>query len=255
MLKLQFQLIMKIFTLFLLITTSFCFRVFGQSSDSLSSVWAGSFTAGGFYQSGNTNKIYLYGNGEIRRADRIIETILNLTAGYGEKNQIKDEYNLLSIFTADLYYEKRWSPFILQILEYNFAKGIELHSQSGAGLKYVFIPFKKNKSSISLALIYDYINLTDKPGNSDVDKLRYSFRIKTHQNLLNSRVIFSGVGFYQPAVTNFADVNIRIQSSFEVNLTGQFSVNATFLYAKEDVVSIGRKREDSKLTFGVGFEF
>ena len=96
------------------------------------------------------------------------------------------------------------SPFFLQYLEYNFSKGIDLRSQTGAGLKYIFIPDPDHKTSISLAGIYDYLKLVDKPGNSEASEARFSFRFKTRQVMLDKTPEFLILAMFQPVINDFS---------------------------------------------------
>lgn len=218
-------------------------------------MYSGAISFSGYYQSGNTNKFYIEGKGDIKRASEDLEMIIAGTYGYGE-NRMKKEDNLFSgIFTADLFYQRRLSPFLLQVLEYNFAKGIDLRSQSGAGLKYVVIPASSNKTSISLALIYDKTNLFSKPGNYDNQNLRFSLRLKSKQELFDSRLILNAVAFYQPEVNDFSKRNVRFEGGIDMKITKRVFGVVNYIYSFDDVVSIGRKRADNKLTFGFRFGF
>ncbi len=51
---------------------------------------------------------------------------------------------------------------------------------------------------------------------------------------------------------NFPKKNLYIESTLEVPLTKVFRLNAIYTYAFDNVVSVGRKRADNKLTFGGG---
>ncbi len=218
-------------------------------------MYSASIAIGGFYQSGNTSKFFVQSKGEVKRSSKTLETILAATYGYGENRMKKDENILLSSLTIDLFYKNKISPFLLQMIEYNFSKGIELRSQSGGGLKYVFIPEAEHKTSLSLALIYDYTHLKEVPGNYDNKVMRFSWRLKTRQELFDSHLIFSGIGFYQPAVNDISKRNIRIETILDIPITKMVFANLTYLHSFDDVVSVGRKRADNKFTFGlrVGF--
>ena len=41
----------------------------------------------------------------------------------------------------------------------------------------------------------------------------------------------------------------------EVPITKSIFVNAVYKYTDDDIVSAGRKRSDTKLTFGAGYSF
>ena len=219
------------------------------------SEWSAFLSGEGLYQSGNTSKFFLQSKGELKRDVKDFEGILFISYGYGESKGKKDDNSFTSSLTGDFFRSRMFTPFLLQIIEYSFAKGIDIRSQSGAGLKYTFIREKEHKSSISAALIYDYTNLAQKPGNYNVDILRLSFRVKTRQEILNSKLILSFTGFYQPALKDFSAANIRIDFSADIPIVSNFYFRSSYLYSFEDVVSVGRKRLDNKITFGLGISF
>jgi len=229
--------------------------VLSQNNNASDPEWSGSLSGEGLYQSGNTRKFYVHGKGSITRADRYLETILTGSYGYGENRGRKDDNEMIASFTADLFYKNRWSPFILQYINYSFAKGIDLRSQSGGGVKYVPVQNEDHKTSISLALIYDYEKLADKPGNFDQENLRFSLRVRTKQNIIKDRLMFNLTAFYQPVVNNFSRSNFRVETGLTAPLIKGFSLLANYLYTFEDVVSVGRMRADNKLTFGLIVNF
>jgi len=247
----------KSMTLILILLLTFLIpsNILSQQIDSVNSGWSGFISGEGLYQSGNTNKLYLQSKGELKADLNNFEGILYASYGYGEAKGRKDDNNFILSFTGDFFRTRKFTPFILQILEYNFAKGIDIKSQSGAGLKYTFIKNNKHKSSVSAAIIYDYTNLIQKPENYDMEIIRLSMRLKTRQELFDSRMILSFTGFYQPMMIDFSAHNIRIECSVDFPIVHKIYFRSSYLYTFEDVVSVGRKRADNKLTFGLGIGF
>lgn len=244
------KILMAVQVFFVLINESY-----SNSADSLNSDWSATVSLNGLYQSGNTNKIYISGKGEIKNSGKFIETILASYLGYGESNNKKDNNDFYATLTADLFYKNRWSPFLLQFVEFNYSSGIDFRNQTGAGLKYIIIDSEEHKTSLSAACIYDYTNLTSKPGNSKKETSRLSVRFKTKQILFSGKLIFSFVSFYQPSFVNFANAIFRCESILEIPVTKSIFVNAAYRYTDDDIVSAGRKRSDTKLTFGAGYKF
>jgi hypothetical protein len=207
--------------------------------------------ASGFYMNGNTNKLYVMSTGEIKRQDSITTFDLLVSLDYGETNKLKDQNNIFGDFSADLFHYNTVSPLILQIGEFGFGRGIKFRSETGAGAKYNFIKHPEHKSSISMALIYDYTNLVDKPGNNDGRTWRLSWRFKTKQILFDNRIRLSNVTFFQPSVTAIANVIWRVESMLEAPIVKGFSLTVSHLYTHDDIVSIGRKKGDHKISFGL----
>ncbi len=217
--------------------------------------WSGMFKAEGSYQKGNTNKILGMIKGEVKRTDRILESILTGKIVYGESDNIKDENDFYSSFTMDLFYNRMFSPFLLQLTEFSFGREIDLRSQSGAGLKYTFVNIPEIKASISAAGIYDYTNLREKPGNNDSRTWRLSTRLKFTLTLFNSSLILAHATFYQPSYKSLKNAIWRSETDLSLPLTGFLFISSTYSYIHEDVVPAGVKKDDHKLTFGLGINF
>lgn len=219
--------------------------------------WSGSISLAGSYQSGNTNKSVINGKGKIERSDKKLNTILVASYLYGTKNGSKDNNNLTSMFTADYNYKNTFSPFFLQIFEYDFSKGVEARSQTGGGAKYLFYSDEKknNISSVSLALIYDYTDLLSEPENYKTERTRLSLRLKTNNSILDSHLIISAVAFFQPDVNNFSENNQRYDIKLSIPVVKKFHFFGNYLYSKDDVVAVGRKRVDIFVTFGLEYFF
>lgn len=223
-----------------------------HSQDDSAKIYSASLVFNGLLQTGNTNKFIVAGRSELKRATEKLETIISFAASYGENRGSKDDNSYLGTFTADLFYQDMFSPFILQYAEYNFAKGISFRSQSGAGLKYLFIKPRAHHSSISAAFIYEHLNLFKVPPGSSDNEYRISFRLKTRQELIEEKMTASVTVMYQPAADKLTNYNLFIDSSLEFPLNKIFRLNANYVYGFSNTVSIGRKRADNRLTFGAG---
>ncbi len=217
--------------------------------------WSGSFKVEGFYQKGNTNKIYAVSGGEVKREDGIVETILSASLGYGESEGLKDENDFYSSFTIDLFYKNKFSPFLLQLTEYSYSRDIDLRSQSGGGIKYTFIEVPEFKSSISAAVIYDYTNLREKPGNTDSRLWRLSARFKFKFTPFGDKVTLSHFTFYQPSLKEYKNASWRSETTLAAPLTEFLAFISTYRYTHDAVVPAGVKQDDHKLTFGLEINF
>ena len=217
--------------------------------------WSGFLKLSGLYLKGNTDKIFAVSSAELKRSDGILESIAMATLDYGETDGLKDENDLYSALTFDLFYDRMFSPFILQLTEFGYSREIDLRSQSGGGLKYTFVNIPEFKASISAAGIYDYTNLKDKPGNNDSRTWRLSARLKFHSVLFGGRIEISHTTFYQPSFKKLSNAIWRSESELSMPLTWFLKVTAAYLYKHEDVVPVGVKKSDHKLTFGLAVVF
>lgn len=217
--------------------------------------WTGLFKVEGSYQKGNTNKIFGMSKGEVKRTDGLLESILTARLTYGESDGLKDENELSSSLTFDLFYDNIFSPFILQQTDFNYAREIDLRSQSGGGLKYTFINIPELKASLSGAGIYDYTNLKERPGNADSRTWRLSARLKFKSSLFNGRINISHYTFYQPSFKDFKNTIWRSESELSAPLTEFLAISSTYSYTHEAVVPAGVKQDDHQLTFGLELSF
>lgn len=217
--------------------------------------WSGSLKAEGSYQKGNTNKIYGMSKGEIKRTDGLLESILIAKLTYGESDGLKDENELSSSLTFDLFYDNIFSPFVLQLTDFNYAREIDLRSQSGGGLKYTFINIPEIKASLSGAGIFDYTNLRERPGNSDSRTWRLSVRLKFKSSLFGGRINVSHYTFYQPSFKDIKNAIWRSESELSAPITDFLAVSSTYSFTHEAVVPAGVKKDDHKLTFGLEISF
>jgi len=252
---------MKICTVFLFTIFLFHGQLYSQDTIRIGSKtyvkahWSGFFNVGGFVQKGNTDKIYAVSSGEIKRVDGILESTAFASLGYGESDGIKDDNELVSTLTFDLFYDNILSPFVLQLTGFSFAREIDLRSQTGGGLKYTYVDVPEFKSSISAAGIYDYTNFKDKPGNVDSRTWRLSARFKFKSELFGGRINISHVTFYQPSFNNFKVAIWWSETGIGIPITDFLNLNATYNITHEDAVPAGVKKTDQKLTFGLGIEF
>jgi hypothetical protein len=222
-----------------------------KSMDSSRSSWWWSLGASGFYMKGNTNKLYTTGAGEIKKQDSISTLDLLLSLDYGATNKIKDQNNFFGDFSADLFHYNTFSPLILQIGEFGYSRGIVFRSETGGGAKYNFIKHPEHKTSVSLALIYDYTNLVHKPGNNNGRTWRFSWRFKTNQKLFGDRIRIGNVTFFQPSVRSIQNVIWRSESTLEAPIVKGFSLMVVYLFTHDDIVSVGRMKTDQKVSFGL----
>lgn len=91
----SFHSLIQIIILFLICNISF-----SQTKDSSGSSLSGSFSLTGLLQSGNTNKFLLQGKGELKRVNKILETILLAAGSYGESKGNKDDNSYYGSLSA-----------------------------------------------------------------------------------------------------------------------------------------------------------
>jgi hypothetical protein len=211
--------------------------------------------AGGFYQTGNTDKFYTASTGEIKVTKGIVESILTASLDYGETDKIKDENNFISSLTFDMWYDNIWSPFFLQYGEFSFARNISFRSQTGAGIKYTFLPQADYRTSLSGAGIYDYTNYNELSGYEDKKTTRLSFRFKSKILVYGGFIAFTHITFFQPNVKELRDRIWKTETIFEVKPADEFYLFTSYKYNYEYYTTAGSKNHDHKIAFGIGIEY
>jgi hypothetical protein len=216
--------------------------------------WSGKVKAGGLYLQGNTNKFYGTAEGQIMFRKGIVESIIFSKATYGESDGIKDDNDITVNYTFDLWYDNIWSPFILQFAEYSFARNIDIRSQSGAGIKYTFVPFARYKSSLSAAGLFDYTNYKNIAGYKDSKTFRISVRFKTKLLLFDEKLTITNVTFYQPSIKEIRDRIWQSESSLAFGISEILSFITTYRYHYEFYTVEDRKKHDHEIDFGISIE-
>lgn len=126
----------------------------------------------------------------------------------------------------------------------------------GAGARIMIGFTDKYLFYIGSAYMFEHENY-DLPPTSvhpkSVRVSRWSNYISQHLKLSNT-LSFSGVGYYQPMITDFTDYRVLIESSLESNITKNISLVITVNYRYDSKPADEVKNADTKTRIGMVFK-
>lgn len=213
--------------------------------------WKGSIAAEAIVQSGNVDTQLFTLRGDISNVDSLIEVGLGGTFAYGEQDDIKNEQLLLGTLTVDLWPQDVLSPFVIGAAEYNFQRRIDLRWQTGVGAKWTFWEDSLNTVSFSPAVLFDATMYDPAAKLDDVRTGRGSVRLKGKHLLINSAVIFTHLSFFEPSLSNSKDYRWNTLLIFDIPVSKTVALRTSFNNTFENIVAEGKKKNDSKLLFGL----
>lgn len=213
--------------------------------------WQGSVAAEAILQSGNVNTQIAVLRGDVSTVDSTFEVGFHGEFSYGEQDDIKNQQTMLGTVTFDLWPDDVLSPFVLGTAEYNFQRQIDLRWQAGGGVKWLFWNDTTNEVSLSSAVLFDATMYGPAAGLDDIRTGRASFRLKGKHILLNTYLIFTHVTFLQPSLSSAKDYRWNTLLTLDVPLSSVVSLRTSFNNTFESIVADDRKKNDSKLLFGL----
>ncbi|MDX1701263.1 MAG: DUF481 domain-containing protein [Melioribacteraceae bacterium] len=211
----------------------------------------------GNIKTGNTDKIQ--GNLE-GRADYKTSNTTTFFVFETEHEWINDNIlsgnGLLHVRNVISVGEKVKSELFGQI---NYDKSILLKNREllGGGIRYLL--FNSGKSDVALGTAYmfeheryDLKSNAVHPNNISVS--RWSNYLSYYIEFTKT-IIMSGVVYYQPEFTDFADWRILAETNFELPITKVLSINMKFKMRHDSKPPDGRKKNDTNSNFGIAVRF
>lgn len=213
--------------------------------------WKSTIAAEAVVQSGNVNTQLFTLRGDVSHVDSLFEVGFGGTFAYGEQDEIKSEQLLLGVLTADLWPQDVLSPFVIAAAEYNFQRRIDLRWQAGAGAKWTFWEDSLNTVSLSPAVLFDATMYDPDAKLKDVRTGRGSVRLKGKHLLLNSAVVFTHLSFFEPSLSDGEDYRWNTLLVLDIPVSKMVALRTSFSSTFENIVAEGKKKNDSKLLFGL----
>lgn len=213
--------------------------------------WQSTIAAEAIVQSGNVNTQIAVVRGDVSTVDSTFEVGFHGEFSYGEQDEIKNQQTLLGTLSFDLWPDDVLSPFVLGTAEYNFQRQVDLRWQAGGGVKWLFWNDTTNEASFSSALLFDATMYDPAAGLDDIRTGRASFRLKGRHILLNTYLIFTHLTFLQPSLSSIKDYRWNTLLTLDVPLSSLVSLRTSFNNTFESIVAENRKKNDSKLLFGL----
>ena len=215
----------------------------------------------GNYQTGNVSVLTLKGNLDLtaRAFEKWVFKSQNAQL-YQEFSERKADNNIFS--RNYLYYnpERKLYPFGIVYASTNFRRKIESRYFIGAGLTYRFISRENHVLKFAVNAVYEetdfderQFNIASYNGSDEVNLWRGTLYMGGWSYLLRKKIRFSYEAFYQPAFENEENFRTQLSLNLDVPVWKGLYLSTNWNYTMESVVPLGTQREDTILTFGIGY--
>ncbi len=206
------------------------------------------FIGDGNFTKGNVNRSLMVLRAELIFSGPVINVATNPRFTYGKQNGVLAERDTYVDLFVDVFKKRKTYVFGLAALETSNLRRIDLRQMVGAGVGYRVVKTKSHDLSLTDALLYESTNFFEK---ATVSTIRNSFRIKGKHSFLSDKFRFNHLTFIQPALNDLSNLRWNTILSAELPLNKWVTLRTSFENSYESVVEVGRKRNDSRITFGI----
>jgi hypothetical protein len=202
----------------------------------------------GNFTRGNVNRSLMVLRAELTFSGPLINIATNPRFTYGKQNGLLAERDSYVDLFADVFKKRKTYLFGLGALETSNLRRIDLRVMAGAGVGLRLLQSEFHDLSLTDAVLYESTDFYEK---ARVTTIRNSFRIKGKHAFAEKKVIFNHLTFIQPALNDFSNVRWNTILSVELPVNKWVTLRTSFENSYESVVEATRKRNDSRITFGV----
>ena len=206
------------------------------------------FIGDGNFTSGNVNRSLMVLRAEIIATGPVLSIATNPRFTYGKQNGILAERDSYMDLFVDVFKKRKTYVFGLGTLETSNLRGIRLRVMGGAGIGYRLLNTEKNKILLTDAIVHESTNFRELPTKSIQ---RNSFRMKGKHSFAKDRFRINHITFIQPAITDISNLRWNTVISLEFPVNKWVSLRSSYENSFESLVEAGRKRNDSRVTFGI----
>ena len=206
------------------------------------------FIGDGNFTRGNVNRTLMVLRAEALFSGPVISIATNPRFTYGKQNGVLAERDSYIDLFVDVFKKRRTYVFGLGVLETSNLRRIILREMIGAGIGFRVLHNKNNDLLLTNAVLYESTNFREIP---TVSIARNSFRIKGKHAVLQDKIRFNHITFIQPAITGGPNWRWNTILSIELPINKWVTVRTSFENSFESVVEQTRKRNDSRVTFGI----
>jgi hypothetical protein len=206
------------------------------------------FIGDGNFTRGNVNRSLMVLRAELIFSGPLINIASNPRFTYGKQSGILAERDSYVDLFVDIFKKSRTYVFGLGVLENSNLRRIDLREMAGAGVGYRLLKTKTNDLSLTNAILYESTNFIER---NTVTTIRNSFRVKGKHSLIQDKIRFNHITFIQPALNDISNLRWNTIMSVELPLNKWVTLRTSFENSFESVVEATRKRNDSRITFGV----
>ncbi|PIQ21680.1 MAG: hypothetical protein COW65_07595 [Cytophagales bacterium CG18_big_fil_WC_8_21_14_2_50_42_9] len=208
------------------------------------------FIGDGNFTRGNINRSLVVLRTELTVSGPVITLTTNPRFTYGKQNNVLAERDTYADLFLDVLKENRIYGFGMATLETSNLRGIDLRKLVGVGIGLRLYQTPQNTLSLTNAIIHEATNFRERP---TLTTQRNSTRLKGSHSFLQDKVRFTHITFVQPALNDFSNVRWNTILSLELPLSKWVTIRSSYENNYESIVEAGRKRHDSRVTFGLAF--
>ncbi|WP_439557739.1 DUF481 domain-containing protein [Dyadobacter sp.] len=206
------------------------------------------FIGDGNFTRGNVNRSLMVLRAELIFSGPVINIASNPRFTYGKQSGILAERDGYVDVFIDVFKKSRTYVFGLGVLENSNLRRIDVRQMAGAGIGYRLVKTPKNDLSLTNAVLYESTNFVEIP---TVTTIRNSFRVKGKHSFAQDKVRINHITFLQPSLNNISNFRWNTIVSVELPLNKWVSLRTSFENSYESIVEATRKRNDSRITFGI----
>jgi len=206
------------------------------------------FIGDGNFTRGNVNRSLMVLRAEVILTGPVISIATNPRFTYGKQNGILAERDSYVDLFVDVFKKRKTYVFGLGTLETSNLRGITLRLVGGAGIGYRVLNTSKNRLLLTNAIVHESTNFRELPTKSIQ---RNSLRIKGKHSFAKDRFRINHITFVQPAITDLSNLRWNTVVSLEFPVNKWVVLRTSYENSFESLVEAGRKKDDSRLTFGV----
>ncbi|WP_138475347.1 DUF481 domain-containing protein [Dyadobacter bucti] len=202
----------------------------------------------GNFTRGNVNRSLMVLRAELLFSGPLISISTNPRFTYGKQNGVLAERDSYADLFFDVFKKSRTYVFGLGVLETSNLRRIDLRQMAGAGVGFRVLRGAANNLSLTNAILYESTNFAE---IATVTTVRNSFRIKGKHSVLQDKIRFNHITFIQPALNDLSNLRWNTILSIELPINKWVTLRTSFENSYESVVEATRKKNDSRITFGV----
>jgi hypothetical protein len=206
------------------------------------------FIGDGNFTRGNVNRSLMVLRAELIFSGPVINIASNPRFTYGKQSGILAERDGYLDLFVDVFKKRKTYVFGLGVLENSNLRRIDVRQMAGAGIGYRVIKSTANDLSLTNAILYESTNFQE---IATVATIRNSFRVKGKHSFAQDKVRLNHITFLQPALNDFSNLRWNTIVSIELPINKWVSLRTSFENSYESVVEATRKRNDSRITFGI----
>jgi len=202
----------------------------------------------GNFTRGNVNRSLMVLRAELLFSGPLISISTNPRFTYGKQNGVLAERDSYADLFFDVFKKSRTYVFGLGVLETSNLRRIDLRQMAGGGVGFRVLRGAANNLSLTNAILYESTNFAE---IATVTTARNSFRIKGKHSVLQDKIRFNHITFIQPALNDLSNLRWNTILSVELPINKWVTLRTSFENSYESVVEATRKKNDSRITFGV----